>query len=67
MYDLFSETKEDGDDDGGLESLAEDDEKNGDGEEIFCHGERGLGLGGERGRILGQDIRVSRPMVNVNV
>jgi len=50
MYDLFSETKEDGDNDGDLQSLAEDDDgdfknlaeddrKIGDGEEIFCHGE----------------------------
>lgn len=40
--DLLDEAEEDGDDDGGLEGLAEDDEEDGDGEEVACHGwERG--------------------------
>lgn len=37
IYDLFDETEEDGDDDGGLDGLAEDDEEDGDGEEVFGH------------------------------
>lgn len=38
VNDLLCEPKEDGDDDGGLEGFAEDDEENGDGKEIFAHG-----------------------------
>lgn len=37
IYDLFDETEEDGDDDGGFDGFAEDDEEDGDGEEVFRH------------------------------
>lgn len=40
VYDLFYETEEDGDDDGCFDGLAEDDEEDGDGEEVFGHGGR---------------------------
>ena len=35
--DLFDETKEDGDDDGRLKGLTEDDEEDGDGEDVLAH------------------------------
>lgn len=37
VYDLLDETEEDGDDDGGLEGLTEDDEEDGDGEDVLAH------------------------------
>lgn len=37
MNDLVDETEEDGDDEGGLEGLAEDDEEDGEREEILGH------------------------------
>lgn len=37
VYDLFDETEKNGDDDGGFDGLAEDDEEDGDGEEVFGH------------------------------
>lgn len=47
MEDLFYETEEDKDDEGCLESLAEHDEEDGDGEEVLSHGGRGQSWDGE--------------------
>ena len=48
-HDLLDEAKEDGDDDGGFEGFAEDDEEDGDAEEIAGHcdgGEKRTGPAG---------------------
>ena len=42
VRDLLDETKEDGDDDGRLEGLTEDDEEDGDGEHVLAHGACGV-------------------------
>ena len=41
MDDLFDETEEDGDDDGGLQGLTKDDEEDWDGEDVWHPGEMG--------------------------
>ena len=59
VYDLLDETEEDGDDDGGLEGLAEDDEEDGDGEDVSRHRVASVG-GRSRGR-LGRHLGAKMP------
>lgn len=41
---LFEKSEEHGDDDDGLEGLAKDEEEDGDGEDVFRHGDSDLPL-----------------------